>query len=80
MAVVTLITNVGQIEASYRGREYVEISYGDNSAPTDVINVFDYEAGSPRIENTPRAVEEVLLAWLREDNPQLEVYETRLLA
>ena len=80
MAVVILITNGGRIQASYRGREYVEVSFGTSDTPTDVINVFDYKADKPVIPNTPKAVERVLVRWLRERNPDIEVYETRLMA
>lgn len=80
MASVILITSGGRVQASYRGREYVEVSFGTSEKISDVINVFDYAAGKPRIANTAKAVEKVLLRWLRENNPGIEVYETRLMA
>ena len=48
MAVVILITSGGRVQASYRGREYVEVSFGTSEKISDVINVFDYAAGKPR--------------------------------
>jgi hypothetical protein len=80
VAIVILITSGGRVQASYRGREYVEVSFGTSEKVSDVINVFDYAAGKPRIANNARAVEKVLLRWLRENNPGIEVYETRLMA
>ena len=80
MAVVILITNGGRVQASYRGGEYIEVSFGTSETPTDVINVFDYKAGRPVIANNPKAVERVFVRWLRENNPGLSVYETRLVA
>lgn len=80
MAVVILITNGGRVQASYRSREYIEVAWGQSDTPTDVINVFDYKAGKPTIPNTPKAVERVLVRWLREMSPGILVYETRLLA
>lgn len=80
MAVVILITNGGRVRASYRGGEYIEVAFGQTDTPTDVINVFDYKEGKPVIANNPKAVERVLVRWLRENNPGLDVYETRLMA
>jgi hypothetical protein len=80
MAVVILITNGGRVQASYKGGEYIEVAFGENQRARDVINVFDYKAGKPRIPNTAKAVEKALLAWLKEGNGGFEVYETRLLS
>lgn len=80
MAVVLLITNGGRVRASYRGGEYIEIAFGTSETPNDVINVFDYAAGKPRIANTPRAVERVFVKWLKEHNPEISIFETRLMA
>lgn len=79
MAVVILITNAGRVQASYKGGEYIEVAFGESQRATDVINVFDYKEGKPRIPNTARAVERALLGWLKEANGGLDVYETRLL-
>ena len=80
MAVVILITNGGRVQATYRGGEYIEVAFGTSEHPTEVINVFDYEAGKPVVANTPKAVERLLLRWLKENNPGINVYETRLMA
>lgn len=80
MAVVILITNGGRVRASYRGGEYIEVAFGQTDTPTDVINVFDYKAGKPVISNTPKAVERVFVRWLRENNPEISIFETRLMA
>lgn len=80
MAVVILITNAGRVQASYRGGEYIEVAFGQSDTPTDVINVFDYEAGKPRIANTAKAVEKVFVRWLRANNPAIVIFETRLMA
>ncbi len=80
MAIVLLITNAGRVTASYKGREYIQIAYGTSETATDVINVFDYAAGKPTIANTPKSVERVLVKWLKERNPQIIIYETRLMA
>jgi hypothetical protein len=80
VAVVVLITNGGRVQASYRGREYIEVAWGRSDAPTDVINVFDYKAGKPTIPNTPNGVERVFVRWLRDHNPEILIFETRLMA
>lgn len=80
MSVVILITNAGRVRASYRGGEYIEVAFGRTDTPTDVISVFDYKAGKPMIPNTPKAVERVFVRWLRDHNPEILIFETRLMA
>jgi hypothetical protein len=80
VAVVILITNGGRVQASYSGGEYIEVAFGSAHNPTDVINVFDYEAGKPRIANNVKAVEKVFVRWLCANNPGIIIFETRLLA
>ena len=80
MAAVLLITNGGRVRATYKGGAYIEIAFGTSECPTDVINVYDYAAGKPKIANTPRAVERVFVRWLKEHNPEILIFETRLMA
>jgi hypothetical protein len=43
-----------KVTAEYFGGEYVELYFDDQEAPSDVINVWDYEKGAPAqvIEST----------------------------
>jgi|APCry1669191812_1035378.scaffolds.fasta_scaffold233831_1 hypothetical protein len=66
-------TDMGELTATYRGREYIEL-YLDGKQFQDIINVFDYREGSPRIEDTPEAVEFTLTTWLTENYPELTVH------
>ncbi len=51
--------------ATYRGGAYIDVGLlGLN--PSEVINVWDYEAGRATIPNTPAAVEQALIVWAGE--------------
>jgi hypothetical protein len=45
----------------YNGGAYIDLCFGDITF--DVINVWDYAAGKPTIENTHRAVREAMREW-----------------
>lgn len=56
----------------YHGGAYIELFDGDSDAwiangygPFDCINVWDYEAGRPRIPHTVAGVRRAVRAWLR---------------
>ena len=72
--VITILmnTSIGELKAEYRGREYIEL-YLDGEQYEDIINVFDYAAGSPRIENTPDDVEKTLKEWFAENHPEIDI-------
>lgn len=72
--VIVLTTDRGSISATYRGGEYIDIRYGENEYPEEVINVFDYGADEPYIENTTEKVREALIEWLKARNPELTIY------
>ena len=78
MAVVILITNGGKVQAVYTGGAYIDITFGEREHATEVINVYDYAAGKSTIPTTAKAVERELVRWLRETNPEIEIYERRL--
>ncbi len=74
MITIVMDTDMGELTAIYRGREYIEL-YLDGEQFQDIINVFDYREGNPRIENTPEAVEETLKKWLLENYPDLVIHD-----
>lgn len=78
MAVVILITNGGKVQAVYKGGAYIDIAFGEGEHSTEVINVYDYAAGKSTIPATAKAVERELVRWLRKTNPEIEIYERRL--
>ena len=70
-----IATPLGDVFGSYRGREYIELSFGRPDNPVEVINVFDYEKGSPVIEQNEEAVEQAMEEWLADlDKKDLENY------
>lgn len=70
-----IATSLGYVFGSYKGREYIELSFGFPNRPVGVINVFDYEKGCPVIEATDEAVEQVMEDWLFDlDIEDLENY------
>ena len=72
MITIVMDTDMGELTATYRGREYIEL-YLDGKQFQDIINVFDYREGSPRIADTPEAVEHTLTAWLTANYPELSI-------
>lgn len=70
-----ITTPLGDIYGSYRGREYIELSFGVPGRPVEVVNVFDYEKGCPVIEATDEAVENAMTEWLADlDTKDLKNY------
>lgn len=67
MATATIHTAHGKpippIRGTYAGGPYIDLHFGDGPA-FDVINVWDYAAGKPTIENTENAVWDALVEWL----------------
>ena len=74
MLTIVMDTSEGELKATYRGREYIEL-YLNGEQFQDIINVFDYREGSPRIENTPEAVRHTLTKWLSDNYPDISVNE-----
>lgn len=48
------------------GGEYVAVKPLGTDTETDIINVWDYEAGEPRIDFTPDGLAEAIASWLDE--------------
>ena len=67
-------TNMGELKGLYRGGEYIELLLNGEQAQ-DIINVFDYKSGTPRIENTPTAVEKAVKNWMIEDNQEFIIFD-----
>ena len=66
---------MGDVYGSYQGSAYIDLSFGVPNRPIEVINVFDYVKGSPKIENTDDAVEQAMTDWLADlDQSDLETY------
>lgn len=59
-----IATPFGYIYGSYKGREYIDLSFGIPHRPVEVINVFDYAEGCPVIEATDEAVRQAMRDWL----------------
>lgn len=68
-------TPLGDVYGTYKGREYIELSFGVPNRAVEVINVFDYEKGCPVIDATDEAVEVVMAEWLADlDQRDLKNY------
>ena len=52
---------------NWQGGAYIEISNESSTQPFDVINVYDYEKGKPRIPFTVDALNKEITKWLREN-------------
>jgi 16S rRNA C1402 N4-methylase RsmH len=63
---VTLHTDGRTIRATYGGGPYVDLTFGGAAHATEVLNVWDYRAGAPVIDNTPDAVRAALMAWVED--------------
>jgi len=50
----------------YEGGAYIDVYHAAKRHALDVINVYDYEAGAPTIENTSKAVRAKLAEWIKE--------------
>lgn len=50
------------VRADYSGGPYIDLTFVGR-APTEVINVWDYEKGCPEIENSRIAVEAAVREW-----------------
>lgn len=65
-----IATPLGEVFGSYQGSAYIDLSFGVPNRPIEVINVFDYEKGEPRIENSDDAVEQAMEEWLADLDPR----------
>ena len=74
MIELTIETSLGTVHATYSGREYIDIRYGDQLQAAEVINVFDYKRGEPVIENSLCGIEKALTTWLMEQDSELSIY------
>lgn len=54
------------VYGEYHGGPYIELSFGKPGKPTEVINVWDYEAERPGIENTEASVRREIEEWINE--------------
>ena len=52
---------------TWHGGAYVEIANESSTQAFDVINVYDYEKGAPRIPFTVDALNKEITKWLREN-------------
>lgn len=59
------ITSTVTLVGTYRGGAYIDVAR-EGRGPSEVINVWDYEAGRATIPNTPAAVEQALIVWAGE--------------
>lgn len=57
------------IRADYAGGPYVELTFGSEAyAPTEVINVWDYENNQPEIKKTSAQIRECVVNWMKAMN------------
>lgn len=73
MNAVLVFTDFGVLRATYRGGPYIELYTRTGDQPQDVINVYDYGADRPVIENTPQAVLAAIVEWLEEGEPDVVI-------
>jgi hypothetical protein len=67
-------TNIGDINAIWRGHEFIEVYKADDEVP-ELINVFDYEAGKLSIGFRSVDVANFVLSWLWEMERGIEIFE-----
>jgi hypothetical protein len=58
------------IHGVYHGGAYIDLHFGDDRA-FDVINVWDYSADKPTIENTADAVRQQIREWISDAGDSL---------
>lgn len=63
---VTVFNKGRMVTASYQGGPYIDLSFGGGPV-IEVINVYDYEKGGPRIKRSVAAVRAKVREWI-EDN------------
>ena len=68
----TLVRDKGRlIRADYEGGAYIDLTFGSEGYhPTEVINVYDYAAGSSEIENTHDAVRAEVKTWIASNDDE----------
>lgn len=57
------------IKGKYLGGAYIDIYLPGDESPSDLINVFDYEAGKPKIKHYTKDIQNQLAIWY---NNQIE--------
>ena len=66
--VIALVAWEGYRKFEWYGGEYIAVKILGTETEVDVINVWDYEAGEPRIDFTPDGLAEAVASWLDEGN------------
>ena len=72
-ALITIYTE--NLRFEWKGGEYIEVINRRHIEDHDLINVWDYEAGKPRIPFTPEAMFDTVEDWL-DENAEDEVAKT----
>lgn len=54
------------VRADYHGGAYIELTFGTHDyEPVEVINVYDYEAGAPRVNiANPEILKDLVSDWI----------------
>lgn len=52
---------------TWNGGAYIEVAFQQNAIPYDVINVYDYELGKPRIEVSLQSLVDFIDAEMEQD-------------
>lgn len=71
------------VRADYEGGPYIELTFGSEGYhPTEVINVWDYEAGEPTIdlENVREEVRREVREWIADNDRDWPEWYTEYLA
>ena len=63
---ITVVDEETLLTFFYPGGAYIQVFGQGWESPLDVINVYDYELGKPKIEFTPEAVEAEVRDYLAE--------------
>ena len=68
-----LETNAGTLNAVWTGREYIHIYVGAEESTNFIINVWDYAANKPWIEESAEAMARCVVERLNETDPEIAI-------
>ena len=78
MTRIVLETSIGKVSASYAGSIYIDLAFGDQPI-SEVINIYDYKNQRKSIANTPKQISKRVIKWLKEFEPNLEIYSLKII-
>jgi hypothetical protein len=76
--ILRLETNFGLIRAVWHLGPYIQLFSGDSESASDVINVWDYQSDTPRIQVSPEGMATCVREWLWEMERGIEIETMQL--